>query len=132
MKTLDPDAPIGYVLVRGVTEQELVDVEQAVQAAREKLEVTLRVFEVISKLHPTRLPLKEMAQVLWAYGHDGGMEPGRFITALLRAIIAADGENRMRLRLGFDTYVDLAMMVEYLPDAVSRLQALVGVSREQG
>ncbi len=48
---------------------------------------------------------KVARQCAWFFGHEGGEEPGSFVTSLLEAISHADAENRGLLALVFPAYV---------------------------
>ena len=65
------------------------------------------------------------AQVLWYCGVTGGLEPGDFIQALIRAIGRADRENARRMAAVYPGYV-LAMDWAKTEDGVRALRAIAG------
>lgn len=59
------------------------------------------------------VPLDVAQHVLWHFGDTGlGLQPGSFVTHLLRTIEVADRSNRARLRDGFENYVFAFEMVQ--------------------
>lgn len=62
-------------------------------------------------------------QVLWHYTGRGRV-PGSFAQALLVAIIAADPQNRARLKLGFPGYVAAVQLVLREPNGMDELHRI--------
>lgn len=79
---------------------------------------------------PQLISRQEAAHVLWHYGPDvsGGrqaaMEPGSFVSTLIRAIALADPVNKARLYLGFPGYVAASALIENQPGGAARLVAV--------
>lgn len=71
------------------------------------------------------IPPDVAAHVLFHYGRDGGYQAGSFTTALLTAMGTADPSNLDRLAAGFPAYVAAVTAIQYDPDGVERLQAIV-------
>lgn len=71
------------------------------------------------------IPPDVAAHVLFHYGREGGYQAGSFTTALLSAMGTADPANLDRLALGFPEYVAAVTAMQYDPDGVARLQAIV-------
>lgn len=68
------------------------------------------------------IPLHVAQHVLSHFGDEGlGVQPGSFITLLMRAAQHADRSNRARLLLGFPEYVAALRLVS---DTVEGLQTL--------
>lgn len=78
----------------------------------------------MSTSSPT-IPPDVAAHVLFHYGRDGGYQAGSFTTALLTAMGTADPSNLDRLAAGFPDYVAAVTAIQYDPDGVERLQAIV-------
>jgi hypothetical protein len=78
----------------------------------------------MSTSSPT-IPADVAAHVLFHYGHDGGYQAGSFTTALLNAAGTADPSNLDRLAAGFPEYVAAVTAIQYDPQGVERLQAIV-------
>jgi hypothetical protein len=86
----------------------------------------------LSTNSPT-IPPDVAAHVLFHYGREGGYQAGSFTTALLAAMGTADPSNLDRLALGFPEYVAAVTAIQYDPDGVAHLQAIVqgeAVSKE--
>jgi hypothetical protein len=62
--------------------------------------------------------------VLWHYGADHGMQPGRGVQTLMVAIDAADMVTVEKYRLGFPEIVGAMLAAKNDEDGVSRLQAI--------
>jgi hypothetical protein len=71
------------------------------------------------------IPPDVAAHVLFHYGRDGGYQAGSFTTALLNAMGTADPSNLDRLAAGFPDYVAAVTAIQYDPNGVQRLQAIV-------
>jgi hypothetical protein len=71
------------------------------------------------------IPPDVAAHVLFHYGRDGGYQAGSFTTALLAVMGTADPSNLDRLAAGFPDYVAAVTAIQYDPDGVERLQAIV-------
>jgi hypothetical protein len=71
------------------------------------------------------IPADVAAHVLFHYGHDGGYQAGSFTTSLLTTIGTADPSNMDRLAAGFPEYVAAVTAIQYDPDGVAHLQAIV-------
>lgn len=78
----------------------------------------------MSTSSPT-IPPDVAAHVLYHYGREGGYQAGSFTTALLHAMGTADPANLDRLAAGFPDYVAAVTAIQYDPDGVQRLQAIV-------
>lgn len=78
----------------------------------------------MSTSSPT-IPPDVAAHVLFHYGREGGYQAGSFTTALLNAMGTADPTNLDRLAAGFPGYVAAVTAIQYDPDGVERLQAIV-------
>lgn len=71
--------------------------------------------------------------VLWHYGDEHlGVQPGAFLTHLLRALAVADLDNRARLALGFDEYVRPVAMWRSGPEGVDELRFAVKAALAAG
>jgi hypothetical protein len=81
------------------------------------------------RLYPSLTPVVA-GHVVWAFGHEGGMQPGSFVIDLISLIQKADGANRGRLALGFPGYV-VAVGIHDDPDGVgiATLRAIAGGAR---
>ncbi|MCX4596170.1 hypothetical protein OG819_42915 [Streptomyces sp. NBC_01549] len=71
------------------------------------------------------IPPDIAAHVLFHYGREGGYQAGGFTESLVTAIDRADPPNRDRLALGFPEYVAAVVAIQYDPNGVERLQAIV-------
>jgi hypothetical protein len=78
----------------------------------------------MSTSSPT-IPADVAAHVLFHYGHDGGYQAGSFTTHILNAAGTADPSNLGRLAAGFPEYVAAVAAIQYDPNGVERLQAIV-------
>jgi hypothetical protein len=78
----------------------------------------------MSTSSPT-IPADVAAHVLFHYGHDGGYQAGSFTTSLLTTMGMADPSNLDKLATGFPEYVAAVTAIQYDPDGVARLQAIV-------
>lgn len=78
----------------------------------------------MSTSSPT-IPPDVAAHVLFHYGREGGYQAGSFTEQLLTTIGMADPANRNRISLGFPDYVAAVVAIQYHPDGVARLQAIV-------
>ncbi|MFF1843100.1 hypothetical protein ACFVW9_15305 [Streptomyces sp. NPDC058217] len=66
--------------------------------------------------------------VLWHYGADGGMQPGRGTQTLMVAIDAADMVGVERLRLGFPELVGAMLTAKNDIGGVEQLQKIAGAA----
>ncbi|MFE7395678.1 hypothetical protein [Streptomyces sp. NPDC057557] len=66
--------------------------------------------------------------VLWHYGADGGMQPGRGTQSLMIAIDAADMVTVERLRLGFPELVNAMLRAKNDIGGVTELQRIAGAA----
>jgi hypothetical protein len=62
--------------------------------------------------------------VLWYFGENGGMDPGRFIHCLIAAICAADPDNQARLATIYPEYVAAVLGAKLDPDGTANLQRI--------
>ncbi|MCX4786513.1 hypothetical protein OG369_10045 [Streptomyces sp. NBC_01221] len=64
--------------------------------------------------------------VLWHYGADGGMQPGRGTQSLMVAIDAADMVTVEKLRLGFPELVSAMLTAKNDVAGIAQLQKIAG------
>lgn len=69
-------------------------------------------------------PIRQVLHFYQMGAPDQQLQPGRFMFKLIDAINAADAENRARLAEGFETYVCLVCLVDYLPSGADQLLVL--------
>lgn len=72
---------------------------------------------------------EEARAVLWFFSEDGGLEPGSFGVALIKAIARADRFNRAKLGMGFPGYVEAYRRAIEDIDGITTLQTIAGVKR---
>ena len=72
------------------------------------------------------IPVHVARHVLHHFGDEGlGIQPGSFITLLMRAASHADRSNRARLLLGFPEYVAALRLVSDTEEGLQQLRVFV-------
>lgn len=64
----------------------------------------------------------EAREVLFAYGAEGGQQPGSFAEALITAMMRADAFNLAKLRSAFPGYVTAVGWMTHFHDGADRLR----------
>jgi len=71
----------------------------------------------------------EAREVLFAYGREGGQQPGSFAESLIRTMMLADAFNLAKLRSAFPGYATAVGWMIHFEDGADRLRQVASEAR---